>query len=137
MREIGVVQSVNKNEVFVRLKRRSACLGCGVCHTDSSGDMVIRIISPDDVKAGDKVTVEIGSASLFKAISLVYVLPTVFFVIGILAGLRIAPLLGLSRHKEILSAILGIILLCASMFLARGYGIRRKEAYQAKIIGII
>jgi len=85
------------------------------------------------VKAGDKVTVEIGSVSLFKAITLVYVLPTVSFVIGILAGLRIAPRLGFSNHKEILSVILGVILLCASMFFARAYGIKRREAYQAKI----
>ena len=101
--------------------------------------MVIKAIASDDlkVKAGDNVAIEIDHSSLLKAIAFVYILPTAAFLAGVLAALKIAPLLGVSRHKEILSALIGVTFLCASLVLARQYGIKRKEAYQAKITGKI
>jgi len=102
---------------------------------DSGGNMVIKAIASDDlkVKAGDNIAVEIDPASLLKAIAFVYLLPTAAFLAGVLAALKIAPLLGISGHKEIFSVLIGVIFSCASFVLARQYGIKRKDAYQAKI----
>ncbi len=129
MIEEGFVQSVGKSEVLVRLKRHSACFGCKLCSVNSSGDMVIKAIAPDKVEVGDRVNVEIDSASIVKAIAMVYVLPTLAFLTGVLTGLRVT--------SEVLSVLIGIVFLCAALFLARQYGIKRKDAYQAKITGII
>ena len=139
MKESGVVRSVKGKEITVGFKRHSACFSCRACSADSGGKMVIEAIASDKMKlkAGDNVVVDIDSASLLKAIAFVYILPTAAFLAGALAGLRIAPLLGIFRHKEIISMLTGLLLLCASLFLARQYGIRMKRAYQAKITGKI
>ena len=55
MKEIGVVQSVEKGGVLVKLKRHAACLGCRACSMASGGDMLIRGIAEDSVKIGDTV----------------------------------------------------------------------------------
>ncbi len=136
MRETGVVQSVEGGEALVKLKRHSACLGCRACSIAGS-DMIIKAVATDRVKAGDRVTVEIDSASFVKAIAMVYLLPTAAFLAGILAGLKISPVLGIYEHKEILSIILGIAFISASLLLARRYGNIRKDTYRAKITEII
>ncbi|MCK4829961.1 SoxR reducing system RseC family protein [bacterium] len=147
MKETGVVDAVEKGEVLVRLKRHSACLGCKACSIGTGGDMIIKAIATDKVyppsknfgggvKVGDQVTIEIASISILKAIVMVYLFPTAAFLAGILAGLKIAPQLGIYEHKEILSILTGAALLCASLLLARRYGIRRRETYKARITGI-
>lgn len=148
MKEAGVVHSVKNGEILVTLKRHAACLGCKACSIASGGDMVIKAIAPDKVrpyakdsdagiKVGDRVTIEIDSISILKAIVMVYLLPTAAFLAGILAGLKMALLLGIYEYKEALSILTGVVLLGASLFLMRKYGIKRKDAYQAKITGII
>ena len=125
MIETGVVRSVRNGEVLVGLKRHSACLGCKLCSVNSSGDMIIKAIASKKIEVGDQVTVEIDSSSLLKAIAMVYVLPTLAFLTGVLAGLRVT--------SEAFSVLIGIMFLCAALFLARQYGLKRKDAYQAKI----
>ena len=137
MKEIGVVRAVGEYGASVSLKRHVACLGCKACFVNSNGEMVIKAIAASRVKVGDKVTVEIDSISLLKAIVMVYLLPTAAFIAGVLAGLRIALLLGIYEHRELLSILTGVALLGVSLFLMRKYGIKRKDAYQAKITGII
>ncbi len=137
MKEAGVVHSVKNGEILVTLKRHAACLGCKACSIASGGDMVIKAIASDKVKVGDRVTIEIDSISILKAIVMVYLLPTAAFLAGILTGLRMALLLGIYEYKEALSILTGVALLGASLFLMRKYGIKRKDAYQAKITGII
>ena len=124
MRETGVVQAVEDGEVSVRLKRHAACLGCRACSLSSSGDMVVKAIASDKVKVGDNVTIEIDSASIIKAIVLVYLLPAIAFLVGVFAGLKIAPPLGFYKHKEIISILIGLVLLGASLFMARSYSVK-------------
>ena len=140
MRETGVVHAVRGDEILVRLKRHAACLGCRACSLSSSGDMIIKAIASDKVdkaKVGDKVTIEVDSISIIKAIVFVYLLPAIAFLGGIFAGLRVALFLGIYKHKEIVSILIGVVLLSASLFLARMYGIRKSNTYQARIAGII
>ena len=137
MKETGIVHAVKDGEVLVRLKRHAACLGCRACFLSSSGDMIIKAITSDRIKVGDQVTIEIDSISIIKAILVVYLLPAIAFLAGIFAGLRIAPLLGIYKHKEIFSILIGLFLLGAFMFLARWYGIKKSKTYQARITRII
>lgn len=128
------MHAVGDGEVLVRLKRHAACLGCRACSLSSTGDMIVKAIASNKVKVGDNVTIEIDSASIIKAITLVYLLPAIAFLAGIFVGLKIATLLGIYKHKEILSILIGVVLLSAFIFLARWYGIKKSSAYQARIV---
>jgi len=137
MKEVGIVQSVKDAEILVKIKRHAACLGCGVCSVAPGGDMIVKAIVSGRVKVGDQVNIEVDSILILKAILMVYLLPTVGFLAGILAGLKIAPLLGIYEHKEVFSVLTGMALLCISLFLARRYGIKKRETYKAKITGVL
>lgn len=134
MKETGVVHAVKDGEILVRLKRHAACLGCRACSLSSNGDMIIKAAALNKVKVGDRVIIEIDSISIIKAVVLLYLLPAIAFLIGIFVGLKITPLLGIYKHKEIFSILIGVVLLSASLFLAKIYGARKNSAYQAKII---
>ena len=134
MREKGIVRAIEGGEAVVSLKRHSACPGCKACSVSSNGDITIKAAIAGQVKAGDEVTLEIDSSSMIKAIVLVYLLPAVFFIIGVLAGLKIAPSIGIHKHKELIAIFTGALLLAVSLFLARQYGKTKSGTYQAKII---
>lgn len=137
MKETGVVHSVERDEALVRIKRHSACMSCKACSAASDGNMLIKAFSGGNVKAGDEVSVEIDSVSVIKAIAMVYILPTIAFLAGIFAGMKAAPVLGIHESKEAFSIVTGTALLGASLLLARCYGIKRKDAYKARITGLI
>ncbi len=137
MKEDGIVCAVREDEVFVKLKRHSACLGCRACSIGTDGDMVIKAIASERVGEGDRVTVEIDSTLLVKAILIVYLLPAVGFFLGILTGLKITSLVGVYKYAEIISAFIGFAFLGLALFFARSYGIRRKSVYQARITRVI
>jgi positive regulator of sigma E activity len=137
MKETGVVHAVKDGEVLVRLKRHAACLGCRACSLSSGGEMVIKAIASDKVSIGDQVAIEIDSISIVKAMSFVYLIPAVAFLTGIFAGLKIALPLGIYKHKEIFSILIGGILLISSLCLARWYGVKRSSAYRARVTGIV
>jgi len=131
MRETGIVQAIEGGEALVKLRRHAACLGCRACSLSSSGDMTIKAIAQGEVKPGDEVTLEIDSASIVKAIALVYILPSIAFIVGVFAGLKIVSAY---KHKEAISVLIGVGFLAASFFVARIYGKNRSNAYQARII---
>lgn len=133
MKETGIVHAVRGSDVLVKLKRHAACLGCRACSMSSNGDMVIKATASNRVAVGDEVTIEIDSISIIKAITLLYLLPAIAFLAGVSSGLKIAPALGFYAHKEIFSILIGVILLSASLFLARWYGIKKSSAYQARV----
>ena len=132
MRETGIVEAVKGDEVSVRLKRHAACLGCRACSLSSGGDMIIKAAASGESKVGDRVTVEIDSIAIIKAIVLVYLLPAVAFLIGIFAGLKAAPLIGIYKHMEIFALLVALALLSSSIFMARQYG--KSDTYQVKIV---
>jgi sigma-E factor negative regulatory protein RseC len=136
MRETGLVHTVRDSEVLVRLKRHTACLGCKVCSVSSAGEMIIKAVALDGVKVGDNVIIEIDSISIIKAVAFVYLLPAFAFLLGIFGGLKIATIVGIYDHKELFSILIGFVLLGISMAFARWYGIKKRDAYQAKIIKI-
>ena len=137
MKETGIVDSLEGSEVVVKIKRHSACRACRACSVGSGGEMLIKATGRDGVRIGCEVIIEIDSMSFLKAILVVYLLPSVLFLIGILTGQAVAPVLGIYEHKEIFSVVVGIILLAMSFFLVRKYGIKRKDIYRARITKVI
>lgn len=131
MRETGIVQAIEGGVALVKLRRHAACPGCRACSLSSNGDMTIKTVAPAEVKPGDEVALEIDSASIVKAIALVYLLPAAAFIAGVLAGLKV---MSDYRHKEVISVLIGGGLLTASLFLARMYGKNKSNSYQARII---
>lgn len=106
MQVIGKVLSTNGNKAFVSLVRTSACGGnckaCGggcetVAHT-------IEVMNSIDAKAGEMVEVVMDDSLGLKASAILYAIPFLGFVIGILLGY----VLKLSELKSFFLGVLGI-----------------------------
>ena len=108
MQVIGKVLSTSGNKAFVSLVRTSACGGnckaCGggcetVAHT-------IEVMNSIDAKAGEMVEVVMDDSLGLKASAILYAIPFLGFVIGILLGY----VLKLSELKSFFLGVLGIAL---------------------------
>lgn len=106
MQVIGKVLSTNGNKAFVSLVRTSACGGnckaCGggcetVAHT-------IEVMNSIDAKAGELVEVVMDDSLGLKASAILYAIPFLGFIIGILLGY----VLKLSELKSFFLGVLGI-----------------------------
>lgn len=106
MQVIGKVLSTNGNKAFVSLVRTSACGGnckaCGggcetVAHT-------IEVMNSIDAKAGELVEVIMDDSLGLKASVILYAIPFLGFIIGILLGY----VLKLSELKSFFLGVLGI-----------------------------
>lgn len=108
MQVIGKVLSTSGNKAFVSLVRTSACGGnckaCGggcetVAHT-------IEVMNSIDAKAGEMVEVVMDDSLGLKASAILYAIPFLGFIIGILLGY----VLKLSELKSFFLGVLGIAL---------------------------
>ena len=131
MKEIGTVESVEGQDVLVRLKRHGACLGCRACSLSSDGDMTIKAKSLGELRAGDQVTIEIDTAKVVRAILLIYLFPALSFLAGIIIGFYTLPIIGVKSHIELISVFIGLVLMVFAYSAASNYGLRRSEDYKA------
>lgn len=87
MKEIGKVVEVNKNLATVRLSRKASCENCNQCglkKRDTHIDIVVENLL--NVSVGDDVTIEMSNANVVKSALIIYVIPLVLSLIGLLIG---------------------------------------------------
>ena len=84
MKQIGVVEAVNGNEITVRVNRESACGGnCASCSAGcQSGKITVTAENRAGAVTGDKVIIEMPSQKILGAAALVYILPILFLILG-------------------------------------------------------
>lgn len=76
----GIIQSIDGQNVTVKLTVQSACAGChakNICGAADSSDKIVTARNADDTsfEIGEKVRVEIGQSLAAKAIVICYLLP--------------------------------------------------------------
>jgi sigma-E factor negative regulatory protein RseC len=115
MREAGTVVGVAGRLARVRMEGGSQCDGCCACSLGSSGQRELEVATDIPVQAGSRVIVEIGSASAWLSTFLLFVLPLLGLVGGVIAGEQWRPL-GVGGNAEPL--VLGFGLLAVFFALA-------------------
>lgn len=118
MNKLGIVTQVNNNEAIVMVAKSAACgtsCGCGAM-TRVKGQMknddhhYIKVKNSIDAKIGDPVKIEFETSKLLSTSVLIYLVPLVMLVIGIV----IANYLQGENPNDLLSFISGIISLFVS-----------------------
>lgn len=79
---IGIVQSVDGQEVTVKMTVESACAAChakSLCGVSDSKDKIVKAVNVSDAhfEVGEKVNVEMRQSLAMKAIVICYLLPFV------------------------------------------------------------
>ena len=111
MSQVGVVESVNKDHVFVKVMREEACAHCKICTTgiNEGKECLIEAINQCEAVVGDLVNIDIQANYFLQATIIMYGIPLIVMLLGIGISLIITTKLGLS-NAEIISATIGIIL---------------------------
>lgn len=139
IREEGVVVDV-LNAGIVRIAMSAApheqCGSCGLCKRDAAGAAVsLDVSAPVELKVGDRVTVEIPGPGAALSGFLLFFLPLVLFVAGILIGEALRRQ-GVLTTGSWVSVLLGFLLMAASYGGAAVYDrrLRRSPSTQPRIV---
>lgn len=114
-KEAWVVE-VEAEKVRLRYMRHAACRHCGACFVLGKGPGEEEIVLPKnqlDVRKGDRVVVGLPGTSLLRASLLAYALPLFLFLLGYLAGARLATgLFGAARAEAggLIGAVSALVL---------------------------
>ena len=118
--EIGRVTKINHGNVCVEIEKRSACAECHagcVCDLGKSV-MLIDASDPIGVHENDTVQLSIPTDSALRASFVVYGIPLIALISGVLVGEYFGKILGISTILEILGGFgfLGISLIFVKIY---------------------
>ena len=141
--EEGIVTKVYSSTAWVKCTKSAACETCsakGFCHTMGGGDdddVEVEAINAARAKVNDRVTISFETSSLLKVSFLVYMVPVLFLILGVVIGDKIAPIF--NYDQSIFSMLVGFLFLVAAFFFvkAKGKDLAKKDAYKPKIIRIL
>ena len=110
MAQIGTVQSVKNNHVFVKVIREEACAHCQVCTTgiNEGKECLIEAVNQCEAAVGDVVDIDIQANYFLKATLIMYGIPLIAMILGIMISLGVMNTLGLP-NADMISALVGII----------------------------
>ena len=140
--EEGIVVKVDSSTAWVKCIKSAACESCSAkafCNTagGSDDDVEVEAINAVGAKVNDRVTISFETSSLLKVSFLVYIVPVLFLILGVVIGNKIAPIF--NYDQSIFSVLVGFLFLVAAFFFvkAKGKDLSTKDAYKPKIIRIL
>lgn len=119
--ETGVVTKTDGIVANVIVQRRSACDGCkvrGACEPSDKG-MEIEALNLVQAKEGQKVKVSIKPQAYLKGTIVVYGIPLLAFVAGVIFGKNIGESYFRQMDSDIVSFISGFVALIISFLFVR------------------
>ncbi|MDL1967638.1 MAG: SoxR reducing system RseC family protein [Deltaproteobacteria bacterium] len=140
----GIITKVYSSTAWVKCTKSAACESCsakGFCDTmggsGSNNDVEVEAINAVGAKVDDRVAISFETSSLLKVSFLVYMVPVLFLILGVVIGDKIAVIF--NYDQSIFSMLVGFLFLFAAFFFvkAKGKDLSKQDAYQPKIIRIL
>ena len=107
--ETGIITKTDGAMAKVLVQKRGSCEGCaasGVCESSEQG-MEIEALNPVQAKVGQQVKVSIKPQTYLRGAILVYGIPLVAFIAGVIIGKNIGEAYFKQINSDIVSVILG------------------------------
>jgi len=140
--EEGTVTKVYSSTAWVKCSKSAACESCkakAFCDTMGGGDddVEVEAINAAGAKIDDRVFISFETSSLLKVSFLVYMVPVLFLILGVVIGDKIALIF--NYDQSIFSIVVGFLFLFAAFFFvkAKGNKMSKKDEYKPKIIRIL
>lgn len=117
MRERAIVIEEHGDQAKIQIIRSSACAHCRGCSIGSLDKKKIHIWAKNPLKAkpGQTVEVELTETAFFQATILVYLIPLIAFILGLILGYRLTNPLKVTQ--EIFALIIGLSFMSFSFVL--------------------
>ena len=125
---------------WVKTTRSSACASCSskdACHVGGGGkEMEVEAINTAGARVGDRIVLNIKTASLLKATFLLYVFPILAMIAGAVLGQKVALMRGTDPSG--LSALFGFLFFGLAFIVIRVTGRRlsTNASYKPEIIKV-
>ena len=92
--EEGTITKVTDNKAWVKVRRSSMCDACNsrsACNTLSGDDiMEAEAINTANARVGDRVLLKIPTKALWKISFVLYMVPVIFLMAGVILGMKLA-----------------------------------------------
>lgn len=88
IRHVGIVESVGKNCVRVRIVQNSACSMCSAaaqCHASESKEKLVDVYTAENYRVGQKVLVMASYNAGFYALTMAMLVPMAILIIALFA----------------------------------------------------
>lgn len=119
MENRGFVLKAVDDSVVIVLKRSSACGGnCKSCAGCENTPFTFTIKNDIGAKPGDFVAVKVKEGQMIKFAAMIYLIPLVMFLIGIISGISIFKSFDIVNY-ELLGFLLGLLFLLLSVIILR------------------
>ncbi len=133
MTKEGLVLDNNNGNLKIKVDRNGACGSCaanGSCAERKS--TVVEIFSADNINKGDKVILESDADEITKISALVYIIPVVLVMIGILAPTYL--LKGSGYDTNLISLIsVAVMLLVSVLFIKKlDKGVKKEKLMKVR-----
>lgn len=109
MAQLGTVESIKNNHVFVKVIREEACAHCKVCTTgiNEGKECVVEAVNKCDATVGDIVEIDVQANYFLRATAIMYGIPLIALLLG--TGISLTALNALEvSNSEVLGAIFGL-----------------------------
>ncbi|OPJ56781.1 SoxR reducing system RseC family protein [Alkalithermobacter paradoxus] len=140
MKQSGVVIEKKGDIAYLNMQRHSACGSCGACGMGSEkSSMKIEAINKIDANIGDFVEVDIETVDFMKAAFIIYTIPLVSLLIGVILSNKLLSTLNYSGNIEVISFIVGIVFMAGAFFIVKlnEKRLRNSKKYMPVITSII
>ncbi|MFZ7132019.1 MAG: SoxR reducing system RseC family protein [Eubacteriales bacterium] len=118
MKEIGIVNGLNGKKAKVIIQRSAACGDCGACQVGKNKlTMEAYAVNDAGAQKGDHVEVEMEFVNVLKASLILYGIPLIVFIIGVILGNYI-PWSG-DEGNPMISFMMGLVLMAISFTVIR------------------
>ena len=106
-----IVEIVDNITAKLKLKRHSACASCGKYATTSEEkDIIVEVDNSIGAKVGDRVEVNMQTINVLKAAFIVYTIPLIALLIGIVGTFYTLNTINFNGNIEAISGVVGLVL---------------------------
>lgn len=140
MIEYGKVVAIVDGKAQIKIQRHAACGDCGACHVGKN-QLEMTLLADNDVSAkiGDEVELNIETIDFLSAVLIMYGVPLLALVFGILIGYYGLSSLGFSSNlSQGVGALTGLALMGVSFLIIKSKekAIKGMKKYRPVIISI-
>lgn len=137
MRQFGTVVTLEGATATVSVRRHASCEKCGACGIGSRPTVEVLARNEIDASIGDSVIMELESRTVFIASAIVYVVPLVLMVLGLLLGPTVFGFLGVGVSPDAASAVLGLTMLVLAFVAVHIYDRKvSPRRYMSRIVAL-
>lgn len=142
MEERGIILETKGRTALIKAARTGACENCASkksCASSNQDEMCIEAVNDIGAKVGDIVVFTVGAVSVMKAGVLLYLVPVISFIVGIVAGKIMADAFIPQANADLVTGIVGVIFLALAFLGLKLYNrkIDKNESMQVRVLRVV